>query len=113
MEFEWEAYVPSFQSPMPECELCNSNLRVDKVWRITPRTGQSVYPYITTHITGKPLEIKSSRHLSQIEKQYKVRLRDDKTYEQENGMSREVPRHIREQRMARYEAARQMLRDMR
>ena len=108
----FEAYVPRCDSPLPECPGCGKSDKLEKIWTITQRGGQSVYPYITTNINGKPIEVKSSRHLSQLERQYNVRLRDDRSYIDEDPMAgaREVNAKRRE---ARKEAFIQQWREMR
>lgn len=81
---QFEQYLPLTTSDWPACLAPECAQPVDRIWSITcdgARNGAySAYPYTTCHINGKPIEIKSSRHLSQIEKQFKVRLRDDKSY---------------------------------
>ena len=99
----YEAYVPRYSSPAPACPECGGSDRVEKIWDITQRSGYSAYPYITTNINGKPIEIKSARHLSQIEKQYNVRCRDDKSYIDEDPM-RGMREKNERKRVARLEA---------
>lgn len=42
--------------------------------------GYGVFPYTTSHLTGKPVEITSPRHLRELEKKHHVKLRDDVAY---------------------------------
>ena len=110
----FEQYVFSWKSPLPECPDCLSAEKVEKVWHTgnTRNEAASVYPYITTNINGSPIEVQSSRHLSQLERQYNVRLRDDRSYIDEDPMAgaREVNAKRRE---ARKEAFIQQWREMR
>lgn len=107
----FDAYVP-LTTGMAECPECHTSEKLERIWSITNRTGSMIYPYTTYHITGQPLEIKSSRHLSQIEKQYRVRLRDDRDYVDEP-TRREDSRAYREANAARRERGMQMFREIR
>jgi hypothetical protein len=73
---EFEAYVTKIGGDSP-CS-CGSE-SVEKVWAITQRSGTMCFPYVTTNIhpDGKPIEIKSEKHLQQLCKEYGVVHRPD------------------------------------
>jgi hypothetical protein len=91
-EKEWEAYVPLFSSPNPKCS-CGAES--DRIWRSSIRKGADTFPYVTTHLTGKPIEITSASHLRSLEKQHGVVNRPDAAWTEkrvvvENGRKRYV-----------------------
>lgn len=70
-----EAYVHSFKDSYA-CSMCEKPM--ERVWAlgVQHRAG-STYPYITTHLNGKPIEVTSSSHLDQLCKQFGVTNRAD------------------------------------
>lgn len=73
-----EQYLVRHSDPNPACRHCAG--ATERVWQGVQRGAVSVFPYVTTHLTGKPLEIKDAGHLRQLEKQHGVRLRDDSAF---------------------------------
>lgn len=65
------------------CESCGAPMVRDL--RVEARTHipSSAFPYVTKNITGKPIVVRSSEHLRQLEKEHGVRLRDDCEYIEE------------------------------
>ena len=72
--------MPYSSTPNPACACGGES---EKIWKITPRTGYQIFPYVTTHLTGEPIEITSESHLHELEREHGVRLRDDKTWLEE------------------------------
>jgi hypothetical protein len=104
---EFEGYAALTTSPNPPCLECGEE--TEKVWKLgTGHHGSMIYPYVTYHINGKRIEIQNSRHLSQIEKRYNVRLRDDKSYADEAPVSGKGVAPSKEA----VERGRQMMRDI-
>jgi hypothetical protein len=79
---QFEAFVHSkadgVDCPVELAEggLCATHA-VETIWAITKRGGQGQYPYVTKHITGKPIEITDAAHESRVMKENGVRKRDD------------------------------------
>lgn len=84
---EREAYVPLTTSEAPSC----CGLPMDKVFRPRRSFHKSVFPYVTTHITGKPIDILSESHLQSLCKQHNVRSRPDAAFLDENESGRGMP----------------------
>lgn len=74
-EQEIDIYQPLTTSEAPKCEKCGEPM--EKVFRSSNHVPKSVFPYVTTHISGKPIEVKSEAHLQSLCKQYGVRHRPD------------------------------------
>lgn len=55
---------------------------MERDWHGEARTHRpgSAFPYTTTHITGKPVEVQSLAHLRQLEKRHGVVQRDDNAW---------------------------------
>lgn len=79
---EWEAFLVSYSSDNPACEDCavEDAPKVERIWAVSKRSGYQIFPYTTSNLTGKPIEIKDAKHLKQLEKKFNVRLRDDAAY---------------------------------
>lgn len=93
-QYEYDAYVGKIGEMHP-CRSCGS-AKVEKIWAITRRNGYMVFPYITKHITGSPIEIRDAAHLKQLELEHNVRLRDDAAYAVPNeylGYNRATKKH--------------------
>lgn len=104
---EFESYAALTTTPDPPCLECGGE--TEKVWKLgTAHAGSMIYPYVTYHINGKRIEIQSSRHLSQLEKRYNVRLRDDKSYPDETPVNSRSVAPSKES----VERGRQMMRDI-
>lgn len=82
----FDQYVPLTTSENPNCPLETCQKRSEKIWSCSGKSGGGAYPYITTHITGKPLEIKSPGHERQLLKQFNLRKRDDNGYSEYLGV---------------------------
>jgi len=75
-----ERYLALRGDPNPKCEMPDCGGETERVWAGRQRGATSIFPYVTTHLTGQPIEIKSASHLRSLEKQHGVRLRDDAAY---------------------------------
>lgn len=64
---EFDAYQSSWKEPNPVCECGGIS---ERVIRSSKHIPSSAFPYTTTHLNGKPIEVKSSKHLEQLCKQY-------------------------------------------
>lgn len=73
---QFEAYVPLVGQLAP-CTSCGGV--TEKVWSITHRTAASAFPYVTTNILpgGKPIEVKSAKHLDELCRRHNVTHRPD------------------------------------
>ncbi len=65
---EFDAYQASWREPNPECEVCSAS--TERVIRSDKHIASSAFPYITTHLNGKPIEVKSAKHLEQLCKEH-------------------------------------------
>lgn len=74
----FERYHQRFSDPNAACEKCGG--ATERVWQDIQRGATQIFPYTTTHLTGEPIEIRSAKHLRQLEKQHGVQLRDDVAY---------------------------------
>ena len=71
----FERYLSLRKEKNPPCECGGATQRV---WALgVKQKGDSVYPYITKNITGKPLEITSASHLEKVCKENGVVNRAD------------------------------------
>lgn len=76
---QMDVYVP-VRGQNPACAKCAEPTEPTIISLGVTHKGTSVFPYTTTHITGKPIEIKSPGHLQEICKVHNVRLRDDNAF---------------------------------
>ncbi len=63
-----------------ECETCGAAMTRDLRVEARNHVPASAFPYVTKNITGKPIVVKSSAHLEQLQREHGVRLRDDCEY---------------------------------
>lgn len=76
---QYDAYVPRIGATSP-CSQCQSET-VEKIWTTTVHSSvASAFPYITTNITGSPIEIKSAKHLEQVCREHGVTHRPDNAF---------------------------------
>lgn len=73
--FHWvrpEPVVP------PEC----CALPMERDWHVEHggHKPASAFPFVTTNLNGKPIEVKSAAHYKELQKEHGVRLRDDVGY---------------------------------
>lgn len=73
---QFERYVPKFDDPAPECADCGA-FGSEKIWKVTRHLGGGTFPFVTTHITGKPVEVTSEAHLQALCKEHGVNPRPD------------------------------------
>lgn len=79
-----EHYYPYRETDFSRaCEKCGGPMARDLRVEARNHIPSSAFPYVTTHVTGKPLEIRSLEHLREVERQYNVRNRDDADYVEE------------------------------
>lgn len=78
---QFEGYAPKFETPNPPCETCGAE--TERIWKITKRTGYHRYPYTTTNINGKPMEITDAAHEARVLKEHNLVQRDDVAYLEE------------------------------
>lgn len=71
---QFDRYVHYTTSLNPECE-CGSP--TEKIWRVTRHMAASAFPFVTTNITGQPIEVTSPRHLDELCKMHGVTNRPD------------------------------------
>lgn len=71
---EAEEYIPLFDDPNPPCKCGGARVRV---WGITRHVAKSVFPYVTSNITGQPVEVRSEAHLQELCKAAGVTHRPD------------------------------------
>lgn len=66
----------------PPCGNCGQPM--DRDWRAEHAPSElsvtSVFPYVTTHLNGKPIEVRSESHLQSLCKQHNVRHRPDAAF---------------------------------
>lgn len=75
-EHEFEGFLVKFDSPNPVCEECGQ--ATERIWRARgARRAASGFPFTTTHLNGKPIEVTSESHLQSLCKQYGVTHRPD------------------------------------
>ncbi len=60
---ETEGYLAKWNDPNPPCE-CGA--AQDRIWRVTRHHASSVFPYVTSNITGAPVEVTSQSHLDSL-----------------------------------------------
>ena len=72
---EEDVYLPLFTSPNPECSKCGAPR--SRVWRSRSSPASSVFPYVTTHLNGQPIEVRSEMHLQELCKAHGVVHRPD------------------------------------
>lgn len=65
---EFDAFQQSWREPNEVCSKCGAT--AERVLRSTRHIPASVFPYVTSHISGKPLEVKSAKHLEQLCKEH-------------------------------------------
>lgn len=74
----FERYLSLRGEDNPPCE-CGG--KTERVWALGVRTkGSDVFPYVTTNITGKPIEVTSYAHLKNLCKQHNVVNRSDNAW---------------------------------
>ncbi len=71
---ESEGYIPAWNDPNPPCECGGTQ---ERIWRVTRHHAASVFPYVTSNITGSPIEITSESHLQSVCKAAGVTPRPD------------------------------------
>ncbi len=78
-EHVFEEMLPKWDSPNPSCKKCGAP--TERLWSLgTRRQGEGQFPYTTTHLSGKPIEVTSPAHERALCKQYGVRKRDDAAF---------------------------------
>lgn len=71
---EKELYQPLTTSEAPTCEC---GLGMEKVLRTRKHIPGNIYPFVTSNITGKPVEVTSAAHLDRLCKENNVVHRPD------------------------------------
>ena len=75
-----ERYFPVRESqPSIECD-CGATAERDFMAEARNHVPGGVYPYVTTHLNGSPIEVRSAAHLQELCKQHGKVLRDDAGY---------------------------------
>lgn len=76
-----EHYYPLRETDFArECETCGAAMQRDLRVEARNHVPASAFPYVTKHINGKPIEVRSAVHLQELCKLHGVRLRDDAEY---------------------------------
>lgn len=59
---------------------------MERDWHAEARTHTpgSAWPFVTTHITGKPIEVRSEAHLQELCKAHGVKHRPDSAFLEKN-----------------------------
>lgn len=77
-EATYERYFSVRDSkPQIQCEKCEGTCERDFMAEARNHRPSSAFPFVTSHISGKPIEVKSEAHLQSLCKQYGVRHRPD------------------------------------
>lgn len=77
-----EHYYPLRESSTPEreCETCKGHMVRDLTVEARNHIPSSGYPYVTSNISGEPIEVKSSAHEAELCKIHGVTKRDDQAW---------------------------------
>lgn len=76
-------FEPKWREDMSSSCECGAGMERDLTVETRRHIPGNAFPYITTNITGQPLEIKSLAHLREVEKIHGVRQRDDSDFVEE------------------------------
>lgn len=71
---EDEGYLASYSMADPPCPCGGPR---DRIWRVTRHHATSIFPYVTSNITGSPVEVTSQSHLDSLCKAAGVTHRPD------------------------------------
>jgi len=70
-----EVYLKSLQTKNEDCRNCGKE--TTRIYSISSQSGYQEFPFVTTHITGKPLEIRDRAHFERVLKAHNLTHRPD------------------------------------
>lgn len=77
--FEWETYLPTYNTPNPACEMCGGPS--ERVWRgRQTHAGLSGFPMVTKMLSGVPERFETRRDWEKAVEAKGLRIRDDASW---------------------------------
>lgn len=68
-----DVYQPRLAAEPPVC----CRIPMERLWSTSSGSGGGSYPYVTSNITGSPIEVRSPGHERELCRKHGVRKRDD------------------------------------